>query len=165
MDTPRLFFQAMDCGSFTSTIVQKEKYSLCTRIERRSERQTPSRFFQPQSVLTVEGCSSENRTAIHVINPKKQGCAHSDGCQISIFHADGDQWFQWSPGNVVLSDFIGMGPWNNKDIILLKTGGKSENGGNLTESGYSDSNAKWVLGGKAMIWNMYANDGDKCRIP
>ena len=24
---------------------------------------------------------------------------------------------------------------------------------NLTESGYSDSNAKWVLGGKAMIWN------------
>ena len=24
---------------------------------------------------------------------------------------------------------------------------------NLTESGYSDTNAKWVLGGKAMIWN------------
>ena len=35
---------------------------------------------------------------------------------------------------------------------MLKADGKGEMV-NLTESGYSDSNAKWVLGGKAMIWN------------
>ena len=68
-------------------------------------------------------------------------------------YADGDQWFQWSPDSQwILSDFIGIGGWNNKDVVLLKADGKGEMV-NLTESGYSDSNAKWVLGGKAMIWN------------
>ena len=37
-------------------------------------------------------------------------------------------------------------------MVLLKADGKGEMV-NLTESGYSDTNAKWVLGGKAMIWN------------
>ena len=68
-------------------------------------------------------------------------------------YADGDQWFQWSPDSKwILSDFIGRGGWNNKDVVLLKADGKGEMV-NLTESGYSDTNAKWVLGGKAMIWN------------
>ena len=68
-------------------------------------------------------------------------------------YADGDQWFQWSPDSKwILSDFIGIGGWNNKDVVLLKADGKGEMV-NLTESGYSDTNAKWVLGGKAMIWN------------
>ena len=68
-------------------------------------------------------------------------------------YADGDQWFQWSPDSKwILSDFIGIGGWNNKDVVLLKGDGKGEMV-NLTESGYSDTNAKWVLGGKAMIWN------------
>ena len=35
--------------------------------------------------------------------------------------------------------------------MLLNADGKGEMH-NLTESGYSDGNAKWVLGGKAMVW-------------
>ena len=73
--------------------------------------------------------------------------------QYQYSYADGDQWFQWSPDSKwILSDFIGIGGWNNKDVVLLKADGKGEMV-NLTESGYGDSNAKWVLGGKAMIWN------------
>lgn len=34
---------------------------------------------------------------------------------------------------------------------MLNADGKGEMI-NLTESGYTDGNAKWVLGGKAMIW-------------
>ena len=59
---------------------------------------------------------------------------------------------EWSPDSKwILSDFIGIGGWNNKDVVLLNADGKGEMV-NLTESGYTDGNAKWVLGGKAMIW-------------
>ena len=58
----------------------------------------------------------------------------------------------WSPDSKwILSDYIGVGGWNNKDVVLLNADGKGEMV-NLTESGYNDGNAKWVLGGKAMIW-------------
>lgn len=71
---------------------------------------------------------------------------------ISTLIPDGDQWFRWSPDSKwILSDFIGIGGWNNKDVVLLNADGKGEMI-NLTESGYTDGNAKWVLGGKAMIW-------------
>lgn len=67
-------------------------------------------------------------------------------------YSDGDQWFQWSPDSKwILSDYIGVGGWNNKDVVLLNADGKGEMV-NLTESGYNDGNAKWVLDGKAMIW-------------
>ena len=68
-------------------------------------------------------------------------------------YSDGDQWFRWSPDSKwILSDYIGVGGWNNKDVVLLNADGKGEMV-NLTESGYTDDgNAKWVLGGKAMIW-------------
>lgn len=42
-------------------------------------------------------------------------------------YADGDQWFQWSPDSKwILSDFIGIGGWNNKDVVLLKADGKEK---------------------------------------
>lgn len=67
-------------------------------------------------------------------------------------YSDGDQWFQWSPDSKwILSDYIGIGGWNNKDVVLLNADGKGEMH-NLTQSGYTDSNARWVLGGKAMVW-------------
>lgn len=72
--------------------------------------------------------------------------------QYQYSYSDGDQWFEWSPDSKwILSEFIGIGGWNNKDIVLLNADGKGEMH-NLTESGYSDGNAKWVLGGKAMVW-------------
>ncbi len=47
---------------------------------------------------------------------------------------------------------FGHGGWNSKDIAIFKADGSQEFH-NLTQSGYSDSNGKWVLGGKAMIWS------------
>ena len=110
--------------------------------------------FQPQfSPDGKEVAFLENRTAIRVINLKSKAVRTVMDAKYQYSHADGDQWFQWSPDSQwILSDFIGIGGWNNKDVVLLKADGKGEMV-NLTESGYSDSNAKWVLGGKAMIWN------------
>ena len=110
--------------------------------------------FQPQfSPDGKEVAFLENRTAIRVINLKSKAVRTVMDAKYQYSYADGDQWFQWSPDSQwILSDFIGIGGWNNKDVVLLKADGKGEMV-NLTESGYSDSNAKWVLGGKAMIWN------------
>ena len=67
-------------------------------------------------------------------------------------YSDGDQWFTWSPDSKwLLSGYIGNGGWNNKDVALVNASGNGEIH-NLTQSGYSDGNAKWVLDGKAMIW-------------
>ncbi|HIX86430.1 MAG TPA: PDZ domain-containing protein [Candidatus Parabacteroides intestinigallinarum] len=95
----------------------------------------------------------ENRTTLRVINRKsKQVRTVLDGKYLYSY-SDGDQHFQWSPDSRwFLVDYIAVGGWNNSDIALVKADGSGEVT-NLTESGYSDGNAKWVLDGKAMIWS------------
>ena len=44
-----------------------------------------------------------------------------------------------------------MGGWNNTDVALINADGSGEVT-NLTESGYTDSNPRFALDGKAMIW-------------
>ena len=93
----------------------------------------------------------ENRTTLRVINLKnKQVRTVLDG-KYNYSYADGDQYYQWSPDSKwFLAKYIAIGGWNNTDIVLVKADGSGEMT-NLTESGYSDNNAKWVLDGKAMI--------------
>ncbi len=95
----------------------------------------------------------ENRTTLRVINRKtKQVRTVLDGKYLYSY-SDGDQHFQWSPDSKwFLVDYISVGGWNNTDIALVKADGSGEVT-NLTESGYSDGDAKWVLDGKAMIWS------------
>lgn len=67
-------------------------------------------------------------------------------------YSDGDLGYQWSPDSRwILSDYMGNGGWQNRDVALVSADGKGEVY-NLTQSGYNDGNAKWVLGGKAMIF-------------
>ena len=67
-------------------------------------------------------------------------------------YSDGDVWYEWSPDSRwLLSSYIGEGGWNSQDVALVSANGNGEVH-NLTESGYNEGNAKWVLGGKAMIF-------------
>ena len=94
----------------------------------------------------------ENRTAIRVINLEtKEVRTVMDG-KYQYSYQDGDQWYQWSPdGKWILSNCLFVGGWNNMDVALVNASGNGEMH-NLTKSGYTDGNAKWVLDGKAMIW-------------
>ncbi|MEI3155714.1 MAG: hypothetical protein V8S95_11920 [Odoribacter sp.] len=47
--------------------------------------------------------------------------------------------------------FFEEGGWQHPDIALVKADGKGEIH-NLTNSGYSDVNPRWMMGGKAIIW-------------
>lgn len=66
-------------------------------------------------------------------------------------NGDADQYFQWSPdGRWILFDYAvpGFAPG---EVGLVRADGS---GGvtNLTRSGYHDNRARWILGGKGMLW-------------
>ncbi|MFW5905132.1 MAG: S41 family peptidase, partial [bacterium] len=59
--------------------------------------------------------------------------------------------FEWSPdGEWILFTWAVPGR-ATRDIGVVRTDGSGEIH-NLTESGFSDTNAQWILGGRAMIW-------------
>jgi len=64
---------------------------------------------------------------------------------------DNDQYFQWSPDSKwILFDYSvpGIAPG---EVGLVQADGKGKVI-NLTESGFNDRAAKWIMGGKAMLW-------------
>ena len=64
---------------------------------------------------------------------------------------DTDQYFQWSPDNKwILFDYAvpGLAPG---EVGLIRADGKGKVV-NLTQSGFNDHDAKWIMGGKAMLW-------------
>lgn len=141
---------------YTSTIVRKDEKQFTYATELKEERLTKSNIASFQPLFSPDGkevAFLENRTAIRVIDLKNKNTRTVMNAKYQYSYSDGDQWFQWSPDSKwILSDFIGVGGWNNKDVVLLNANGKGEMV-NLTESGYGDGHAKWVLGGKAMIWS------------
>jgi len=65
--------------------------------------------------------------------------------------ANGNQYYQWSPdGRWILFDYSvpGFAPG---EVGLIQADGTGQ-AVNLTESGFEDGRAKWILGGQAMIW-------------
>ena len=140
---------------YQSKIANKEEKLFTYATEIKEEKLTDSNVtsFQPQySPDGKEVAFLEDRTTLRVINlASKQVRTIMDG-KFEYSYSDGDQWYQWSPDSRwILTNYIGIGGWNNKDVALVNASGNGEIH-NLTQSGYNDGNAKWVLDGKAMIW-------------
>ena len=140
---------------YQSKIANKEEKLFTYATEIIEEKLTDSNVtsFQPQySPDGKEVAFLEDRTTLRVINlASKQVRTIMDG-KFEYSYSDGDQWYQWSPDSRwILTNYIGIGGWNNKDVALVNASGNGEIH-NLTQSGYNDGNAKWVLDGKAMIW-------------
>lgn len=141
---------------YQSSLTNKDEklFTYATGIKEEQLVKSDKTSFQPlYSPDGKEVAFLEDRTAIRVINLKSRAVRTVMDKKYQYSYSDGDQWYQWSPDSKwILSDFIGIGGWNNKDVVLLNADGKGEMH-NLTESGYNDGNAKWVLDGKAMIWS------------
>ena len=140
---------------YQSSIVNKEEklFTYATEIKEEKLTNTNVTSFQPQySPNGKEVAFLEDRSTIRVINlATKQVRTVMDG-KFEYSYSDGDQWYLWSPDSRwILSNYYGTGGWNNKDVALINASGNGEIH-NLTQSGYNDSGAKWVLDGKAMIW-------------
>lgn len=75
-----------------------------------------------------------------------------------FYMQDGDQYFTWSPDSKWLLATY-RPTMSNGEVVLLDAKGKIPMR-NLTKSGFGDGEAKWVNGGKQMIW--FSNrDGKK----
>lgn len=140
---------------YQTSLTKKEEKQFAYATALKEERLTNSEVasFQPQySPDGKEIAFLENRSAIRVINLKSKAVRTVMDGKYEYSYSDGDQWYQWSPDSKwILTNYIGVGGWNNKDVALVNASGNGEIH-NLTESGYTDAHAKWVLDGKAMIW-------------
>ena len=131
----------------------EKNFSYSTRLKEELLTDGKTTSFQP--AYSPDGKSVaylENRTSIRVIN-LKSGKIHTvmEG-KYAYSYSDGDQYFTWSPDSKwLLADYIGTAGWCIGDIALLKADGKQEPI-NLTQSGYTDGSPRWVMGGRAMIF-------------
>ena len=142
-------------GVYMSSLVRKEDKLFTYAPELKEEPLVVSSVPSFQPMFSPDGKEVtflENRTTLRVINlATKKVRTVLDG-KYNYSYADGDQSYQWSPDSKwFLMNYIGIGGWDSPDIVLVKADGSGEKT-DLTESGYSDGNPKWVLDGKAMIW-------------
>lgn len=92
-----------------------------------------------------------DRTEIRVIDLASKAVNTALDGKYNYSYNDGDVSFTWSPDSRwLLSDYIGIGGWNNSDIALVKADGTEVV--DLTESGYTNSRPRWAMGGRAVTY-------------
>lgn len=94
-----------------------------------------------------------DRTAIVILNlATGKERTILDG-KYNYSYSDGDQHFRWSPdGKWILTNYMGDGGWMHVDAAVIKADGSGQMV-NLTESGYNEGDASWVMGGKAVLFS------------
>ena len=140
---------------YATTMKNKDEKQFAYATELVEERLTQSDQTSFQPKFSPDGKQIafwENRGTLRVMDAKGKNVKTAMDGKFVYSYSDGDIDFTWSPDSKwLLSSYIGVGGWNNSDIALVKASGNGEIH-NLTESGYNESNAKWVLDGKAMLF-------------
>jgi tricorn protease len=92
----------------------------------------------------------ENRRNLKVLDLGAKSTVTLMGADLLFHMSDGDQYFTWSPDSKwLLASY--RPTMTNSEVVLLDASGK-EKMRMLTQSGYSDDNAKWVNDGKQILW-------------
>lgn len=140
---------------YATTMKNKDEKQFAYATELVEERLTQSDQTSFQPKFSPDGKQIafwENRGTLRVMDSKGKNVKTAMDGKFVYSYSDGDIDFTWSPDSKwLLSSYIGVGGWNNSDIALVNASGNGEIH-NLTESGYNESNAKWVLDGKAMLF-------------
>ena len=137
----------------TSLSDKDDKYfTYAVKMEEKLVSKPGETCFQPQ--VSPDGKSIaylKDRTAIAVMDLKSGDEKIVLDKNVNYSYQDGDQNFTWSPDSrYILCNYQANGGWNNEDVALIDI--ESGEITDLTESGYTDSNFKWALKGKAMTW-------------
>lgn len=140
-------------GIYATSLTEKDDkyFTYSVKMEERAVTDPGQTCFQPS--VSPDGkwlAFLRDRTEL-VIKNIKTGKEKSLHKGVNYSYSDGDQSFAWSPDSrYILCNWQAGGGWNNEDIALIDiaTGEITD----LTESGYTDTNFRWALGGKAMTW-------------
>lgn len=140
-------------GVYAASLADKEDkfFSLAYKFEEKLFSEKGQTCFAPQ--VSPDGkwvAMLRDRTEL-VIKDVKTGKEKSLIKGVNYSYGDGDIEFEWAPDSKhILSTWQAKGGWRYEDIALVDI----ENGEvvNLTESGYTDYNFSWGMGGKAMTW-------------
>ncbi|MCH5309395.1 MAG: PD40 domain-containing protein [Prevotella sp.] len=140
---------------YRTTIKNKDEKQFAYATDLIEERLITSDITSLQPKYSPDGkeiAFFEDRGALRVLNLATKQVRTVLDAKYNFSYSDGDLWFEWSPDSRwLLSSYIGTGGWNNSDIALVDASG-NQPPHNLTNSGYNDGGAKWVLGGKAMLY-------------
>lgn len=143
-------------GIYRCTIVNddEKKFTYATTLKEEALTDPAQTCFQPQ--VSPDGkkvAFLRNRTELCVMDLKSRNIVTVMDGRFQYSYRDGDISFSWSPNSkYLLTEYIGTGGWNNGDVALVQADGKGKIV-NLTNSGYVDVNPRWVLDGKAFIFN------------
>ena len=131
----------------------EDMFTYATDIKEENLTKSQETSFYPQySPDGKEVAFLKNRTEICVLNLKSGKVRTVMDGKYEYSYQDGDQEYSWSPDSKwILTGYIGTGGWNHKDQALVKADGSGEIH-NLTNSGYTEYGGKFVLGGKAMLF-------------
>ncbi len=140
---------------YQTSIKNKDEklFTYCTDLVEEQLTNTGHTSIQP--AYSPDGKSVaflEDRATLRAVDVKSKAVRTLMDGKYIYSYSDGDVWFEWSPDSRwLLSSYIGEGGWNSQDVALVSANGNGEVH-NLTQSGYNEGNAKWVLGGKAIIF-------------
>lgn len=139
---------------FTAKVANpdEESFTYATEIIEEPLYKSDAPAFQPsfspdgKKVAFLEG-----RTELKVLDIASGKVNTALPGKFNYSYSDGDIEYDWSPDSKwFLTSYIGEGGWNNMDIALVAADGSQVT--DLTNSGYSDTNFRWAMKGKAMIW-------------
>lgn len=127
---------------FYASTVLKEK----PLIENKQENYQPVYSPDGKEIAYIE---DRMTMKVYNIDSKKSRTLLNDQALFSM--RDNDQYFQWSPdGKWIAFDYSVPGIASG-EIGLIAADGKGEVK-NLTQNGFQDYRAKWVQGGKQILW-------------
>jgi len=140
---------------YSKSIIRDEEsyFYVSTLLKEETIIATSAEEFQPYySPNGKEVAYLENRTTLKVINLATKQTRTIMPAQHNYSYRDGDQWYQWSPDSKwFLVDFGQEERLRSREVGLVEASGSGQIR-NLTQSGYSDSEAKWSMDGKMMTW-------------
>lgn len=140
---------------YRTTLAEKSESQFTYSSNLTEERLTDGQHISQQPKYSPDGkqlAFFEDRGDLRVLDIASRSVRTVLDGKYQCSYTDGDLWFEWSPDSRwLLASYIGNGGWHSPDVALVDASGQKPVF-NLTNSGYSDDNAQWALGGKAIIY-------------